>query len=237
MKRLSVLFFALLCMISLSCEKEPILIVSQDAVSFGEEGGKMELPVIANKTWIASSDQNWCQVSPVHGDATENNHFVLTVLCDTNTSYDSRTCTITIACMDISRTVHVSQTKNEGLFLSNDSFNLTNDAQRISVEVKANVDYTCVIDDSCSEWIKTVKTKGLSTNTVIFDISKNEEYEEREGKVYFSQKDGLLSGIVTIRQSQHNGLFVSTPEYHLSNEQHLLTVEVKSNVDFVVISE
>ena len=237
MKRLSIFLSVVFCMLTLSCEKEPILIISQSTVSFGEEGGSLSLPFITNKAWIASSDQSWCKVSPLNGDAADNNSVILNISCDPNTSFDSRTATVTISCMDLSQSIQVSQDKNDGLFISQDSFELTNDAQRISVEVKANIDYAYNIDENCSEWIKPVTTKGLSTNIVLFDISKNDTFDKREGKITFSQNNGLLSGVVTIRQSQQNGLFVSTPEYFLSNEKHLLSVEVKSNVDFTVTSE
>ena len=47
----------------------------------------------------------------------------------------------------------------------------------------------------------------------------------------------MLSSTVTIKQSQLDGLFITTPEYNLSNEKQTLTVEVKSNIDFEVKSE
>ena len=238
MKRLS--FLLCICaffgMSLLSCERETILIVTQNALSFGEEGGSVSFPFIANKTWIAASDQSWCRVSPTGGDASAESNVALTITCDANTSFDERTCTVTITCMDLSQSIQVTQGKKDGLIVSQTSFDLTNDAQIVSIEVKANVDFTYTIDGACSQWVKAVGTKGLSSHIVLFEIAGNEEYDEREGKITFAQTNGLLSGVVTLRQGQRNGLFVLTPEYAVSNEQQVLTVEVKSNVAFEAVS-
>ena len=237
MKRILAFLMLVMLVVCSSCEQETILIVPQSSVTIDVGGGSVALPFIANKTWVAASDQSWCKVSPTSGDAAEYNDVTLTLSCEPNTTYEDRSCTVTITCMDLTQSIQVTQGKNDGLFLTKNSFDLTNEAQRISVEVKANVDYTYSIDESSKTWITATSTKGLSANVVMFDIAKNEEFDEREGTITFSQKNGLLSEVVTIKQSQRNGLFVSTPEYHLSNEEHLLTVEVKSNVEFTVISQ
>jgi hypothetical protein len=130
----------------------------------------------------------------------------------------------------------VTQETGIGLIVSPTTFDLTNAAQEIEIEVQKNVQYSVAIDDAGSEWIKQGGTKALSTDKVTFKISANESYDNREGKITFKQLDGDLSATVTVRQSQTNGLFITKPEYDLSNESHQLTVEVKANVDYDVTS-
>ena len=224
------------CVIFASCEKETILTVNQALLSFNNGGGSQTVNIVANKVWSASSNQSWCKVSPSSGDGSDNSNITISVSCDANASYDARTCTITINCEELTETIAVSQAEGKGLILSQTEFNLTNDAQIISVEVQANVQYTVEIDNACKSWIKQESTKALSSNIIKFAISKNEDYDVREGKITIKQTDGSLSGSVVINQSQQNGLFVSTSEYSLSNEKHTLTVEVKANVEFEVKS-
>ena len=224
------------CVMVCSCEKEAILTVDQASLSFNNSGGSQTVNMVANKVWSASSRQSWCKVSPSSGDGSDNSNITLSVSCDANTTYDARTCIITITCEELTKTISVSQAEGKGLVLSQTEYNLTNDAQTISVEVQANVQYTVEIDNACKSWIKQESTKALSSNIIKFAISKNEYYDVREGKITIKQTDGSLSGSVVINQSQQNGLFVSTSEYSLSNEKHTLTVEVKANVEFEVKS-
>ncbi len=222
------------CSLLASCEKETILTVNQSSLSFNNSGGSQTINLVANKVWTASSNQSWCKVSPSSGDGSDNSNITLSVSCDANASYDERTCTITITCEELIKTTSVSQAEGKGLIVSQTEYNLTNDAQTISVEVQANVNYSVEIDNACKSWIKQDATKGLSSNVIKFAISKNDDYDGREGKIVIKQTDGSLSGTVVVKQSQQNGLFISTPEYSLSNEKHTLTVEVRANVEFEV---
>ena len=237
MKRvLLILTMVIGCSLLASCEKETMLTVNQSSLSFNNSGGSQTVNLIANKVWSASSNQGWCKVSPSSGDGSDNSNFTLSVSCDANTTYDERSCTITVVCEELTSTITVTQAEGKGLIVSQTEYNITNEAQTISVEVQANVQYTVSIDDACKSWIKQESTKGLSSNTVKFAISKNESYDGREGKITIKQTDGSLLGTVMVKQSQQNGLFVTTSEYNLSNEKHTLTVEVKANVEFDVKS-
>jgi len=235
MKRvLLILMMVIGCFLLASCEKETILTVNQTSLSFNNSGGSQTVNIIANKVWSSSSNQSWCKVSPSSGDGSDNNNFTLSVSCDANTTYDERTCTITVVCEELTKTITVTQAEGKGLIVSQTEYNITNEAQTISVEIQANVQYTVSIDDACKSWIKQESTKGLSSNTIKFAISKNESYDGREGKITVKQTDGSLSGTVVVKQSQQNALFVTTSEYNLSNEKHTLTVEVKANIEFDV---
>lgn len=217
-----------------SCEKETVLSVDQQLLTFTDSGGSQILSLTANKPWTVSSDQSWCKVTPTAGEEADNSR--ISVNCDTNTTYDTRYCNITFTCAEIVKTVSVAQDESDGMLISPTEFDLSNDAQQVSVEVKANVKFSVAVDDACKSWIRHSATKGLTTSTVILDISKNEDYDGREGRVTISQTDGSLFSTIKIRQSQNNGLFITTPEYELSNESHQLSVEVKSNVSFEVAS-
>lgn len=236
MKRfLNILGIALaLSIVAASCEKAPFLTLSTPkTISFTDQGGTQSITFTANRDWSVSSSDSWCKVSPSSGNKAEGN-ITVTLTCEPNTTYDPRSTTLTVRAEELSETITVTQDTNLGLLVSPTSYDLTNAAQSIEVEVRANVKYSVEIDAACKDWITQTGTKALSTEKITFSIAANESYDNREGKITIKQTDGNLSETIVVKQSQTNGLFITTPEYDLSNEDHTLSVEVKANVSFQV---
>ena len=235
MKRIITLLTAVVSLwtVFTSCEKETMLTIDQTSLSFIDTGGSQTVSLTANKAWSASAAQAWCKVSPSAGDEAAGSR--ITITCDANTTYDERSCAVTFTCAEKTVTVNVTQATNHGLVVGQTSFELTKAAQKLEIPVQANVKFSVEVAASCKDWIKYSTTKGLTTSTVVLDISENKTYDSREGKVTIKQEGGNFSSTITIKQSQLDGLFISTPEYNLSNEKHTLTVEVSTNVEFEVI--
>lgn len=197
---------------------------------FPDAGGSLSVVLTANKPWTARSDQSWCKVSPSSGEEASSSK--VSISCEANPGYDARSCTVTISCEEKTVAVSVSQSQATGLFVTTSEYALSNEKHTLTVEVKANVEYEVISE---SEWIRYAGTKGLSTSQIILEIAANETYDSREGKVSVKQKNGGLSGTVTIRQDSSIGLFVTPTEYNLSNESQNIEVEVKYNVDFSAV--
>ncbi len=231
---LSVVISVLLFLLS-SCEKETVLTIDQTSLSFTDAGESQSVSLTANKPWSVKSDQSWCKVSPSSGEEAASNK--ISISCDANTTYDARNCTVTFTCAELTKTLSISQATNNGLLVSQTSYELTKAAQQLEIQVQANVKFSVEVDASCKDWVKYKTTKGLTTSTVVLEISENKTYDSREGKVTIKENGGSLSSTITIKQNQLDGLFVTTPEYNLSNEKHTLTVEVSTNVEFEVKSE
>ena len=223
------------CSFLASCEKETLLTVDQTSISFTDAGGSQTVMLTANKTWSVSSTQSWCKVSPSGGEEAAGSR--ITISCDANTTYDARNCTVTFTCAEMTKSVTISQATNNGLQVSQTTYEVTKAAQQLNIEVKANVKFSVEVDNGCKDWVKYNSTKALTTSTVVLDIAENKTYDGREGKVTIKQDGGSLSSTITIKQSQLDGLFLSTSEYNLSNEKHTLTVEVSTNVEFDVKPE
>ena len=239
MKR--VLHFALLLISAIallaSCEKAPfITMTGPRSFSFTRDGGTQSISFTCNRPWSVSSTESWIQITPSSGEASDKDISV-TIKCSPNTTYDPRSATVTVKLEELSESITITQDTGIGLLVSPTTFELTNAAQVIEIEVQKNVQYSVAIDDESAKWIKQGGTKALTSDKVTFTISANESYDNREGKITFKQLDGDLSQTVTVRQSQTNGLFITTPDYNLSNEEHTLSVEVKANVEFEVASQ
>lgn len=240
MNRINTLALTLVGALSLlfvSCEKAPfVTMTGPRSYTFTREGGIQTFAFSCNRDWSVSSSETWIRITPSSGAASDGD-ITVTITCSPNTTYDPRIATITLKVEELTEIISVSQDTGLGLILSPTTFDLTNAAQTIEVEVRQNVNYAIEIDEACTDWIKKGGTKALSTDKVTFTIAANTSYDNREGKITFKQTDGDLVQTVTVRQSQTNGLFITTPDYNLSNEAHTLSVEVKANVEFEVTSQ
>jgi hypothetical protein len=220
-----------------SCQKAPVLeFTGSTAVSFTRDGGSQRITFTTNRDWSVSSSQSWCKASPATGSASDT-PITVTLSCEANSTYDERSATITIKADELTQVIVVSQETGLGLIVSPTSIELSNAAQTFEIEVQKNVPYTVSVDDACKEWIQYTGTKGLTSEKATFSIAANESYDNREGKITFKQTDGSLTATVVVKQKQTDGLFVTTPEYNLSDEEHTLSVEVMANVSFEVTSE
>lgn len=204
--------------------------------NFTRDGGTQSFSFSCNRDWSASSTESWVTLSPSSGTTTDG-EITVKITCSANNTYDSRSATVTVRTDELSETVTVTQETGIGLIVSPTSFDLTNSAQDIEIEVQKNIQYSIAIDEAGINWIKAGGTKALTRDMITFHIAENKDYDGREGRITFKQTDGPLTATVVIRQSQKNGLFVTTPTYDLSNEAHTLAVEVKSNVEFEVTSQ
>ena len=172
------------CSLLASCEKETMLSVSQSSISFDNKGGNASFNITANKVWSASSNQSWCKVSPSSGDGSEYSTFTLSVSSDANTTYDERSCMITITCEELTKTVVVYQSKEKVLLPSMAEYIISSEAQTIDVEVNSNINFDVAIHDSCKEWMSIISTKGLSSKIISISVDENVG-KARDGKVLF----------------------------------------------------
>lgn len=220
-----------------SCQQAPILTMTGPrSFHFTRDGGSQSFSFTCNRNWSVSSTESWITFSHSSGTASEG-EITVKITCAENTTYDARSATVTVKVEELTETISISQDTGIGLIVSPKTWELTNAEQTIEIEVQKNVQYTVAIDNESASWIKQGGTKALTTDKITFTIAANTLYDNREGKITFKQLDGNLSETVTIRQSQTNGLFITTPEYSLSNEAHTLSVEVKANVEFEVTSQ
>lgn len=217
-----------------SCTKAPYLtLTGSRSLSFKDSGGSENISFTCNRAWTVSSSESWVKVSPANGEANESG-IKVSISCDANTSYDARTATVTIRCEELSETISISQDTNYGLMSNPTTFNLTNEAQTINVEVKANVEYDVAIDDAAKDWISQVGTKALSSTKISFSIAKNETYDNREGKITIQEKGGSLSQVITVKQSQTDEIILSDNEYNIDGDEQDIEIEVSSNIQYSV---
>ena len=162
----------------------------------------------------------------------------MTITCSPNTTYDARSATITVKVAELSETISITQDTGLGLIVSPKDFELTNAAQTIEIEVQKNVEYTVIVDEFCTDWIKLDDTKALTTDKVIFNIAVNTSYDNREGLIHFINNDGLSSD-VHVFQKQRDACYITynPSDYIISYKEQSSKIEVISNIDFEVLAD
>jgi len=116
MRSIFLLFTILILSLFVSCDKtedpvteDPVLTVSSDAVSFGEEGGSATISVTMNGDgWTATSSEDWCTLS-VNTSSKATDEVAISATANESTS--ERTAKITFV-MDGSQTKTVSVTQD-----------------------------------------------------------------------------------------------------------------------------
>ena len=71
-------------------------------------------------------------------------------------------------------------------------------------------------------------TRALSSSTLTFNISPNEEYEKREGVIYIT--NGELTETVHVYQASGGVVMLTKNEYFISDKEQTIAVDIKSNL-------
>ena len=205
-------------------------------MNFTEDAGEQTFTFTANTTWSVSVAETsggatWCTVSPASGNAGEQ---IVTVKVDANDTYDDRSVTLTLKAGTATETFVVTQKQQNALLLTADKYEVDQKGGTITLEVKANVDYTATISELCKDWItEAANTKGLTTTTKSYQISANEDGKKREGTIVFS--DGTLTETVHVYQAGGNIILLTENEYYADAAGEEMTVELRSNCEYEVV--
>lgn len=201
--------------------------------SFTHDGGSQTFAFACNRDWSISASDSWVRVSPSSGQAADGD-IIVSLAVSPNMTYDSRTATLILMAEGLSETISVTQDMGLGLIVSPTSFDLTNEAQTIEIEVQKNVSYSIMIDETCKEWIKQGGTRALSADKISFSISANNTYDNREGRITVKQTDGNLSETIVVRQRQEDFLGISPQKDSISYQGGSTELRVSTNIDYVL---
>ena len=202
--------------------------------SFTSEAGEKSISFTTNENWTLSiattqSGDAWCTASATSGaKGNVNVKFSVTE----NTSYDSRSVSVTIKSGTASKTFTITQKYAEALLLTTNKYELSQDGGTIEIEVKANIDYEMEIADNAKNWITEAKTRTLTTYKHALNIAPNEEVEKREGEIYFKSGDKVES--VKIYQAGGAIILLSKDEYIVSDAGETISIDIKSNIEYGV---
>lgn len=154
---------------------------------------------------------------------------------DPSEEYEKREGRIYFKARDEEEVVTVYQAGKGILVLSQNEYNLTGTEQEFTIDVSSNFDFSMEMPEV--DWLKenTSKTRGMSSHTLKFKVTENDDYNARSAKIKFYDNNSKLSETVVINQASIGAvLTIDTLEYNVSNAKQNLDIEVMSNFDYNV---
>ena len=174
------------------------LILSQSLYELTSSAQDIEVSIQANVEYtvtIDSQSEKW--ITRNSTKSLSSNKLSFSVF--ENTEYDERIGHITIAQKDgnLKGVITIHQAQKDGLIVNTQDYVVSEEAQSISVDVSANVQFEVVPE---VEWINYVDTKALKASSIILNVGSNASSFSRTGKVAIRQADGSLSSVINVTQ-------------------------------------
>lgn len=111
---------------------------------------------------------------------------------------------------------------------------INNKAQQVSITFSTNMDWTIKAFETNGGWCTPSVTSGKAgTSTVAFNVSANNESEDRISSFYVSC--GSLTKTITIVQKAGNALTLSTDKFEVPLEGGTIDVQVLSNIEYTIV--
>lgn len=221
------LFIPLLFM---ACENAelPVLTVSENSIEVPAEASSAKISLSSNNPWTVTAP-DWLTVTPSKGEGDESE---VKIQVKENDTYAERKGAVVFKSGELSATVNVIQAANLGIVLPETEYKISSAAQQLEVTVRANVQYDVEID---VDWITQIEAKSLETTTLFFEIDENTTYDPRQGIINIVSEDGSDDISIEVNQVPMDAILVSPTEFDLTCEEHLLELEVQTNVELEVL--
>ena len=225
-----------------SCELFKEMVVEPDSVQLSEgsdsvlvfSGAEAEktVVIVANVDWTASSNQDWCEVSPSEGTSGETR---MALKVSASKSSKERTAVVTVTAGTANLTIVVNQSEKLTLSASKADYEFDAEGGTFEVMVKHNMEYEVEIPRS-QDWVKEVKSKAVSRTVHVFEVEENDEGEDREATIVFRSADGEFQDEVTVYQHKREEA-EPEPEPEPGPEPELLSIIIfHENMFFTVPS-
>lgn len=196
-----------------------------------QEGGETKVSFTATENWTASiintKADSWISLDKTSGSA---GNVTITITVQGNDTPDDRSATVQIKAGNTTIDIVVSQKGKDSLTTTASKNEFGPEGGELTIEVKANIDFTYSIAEGCKDWISESGTKALTTTTLTFNVAENEDVKKREGSV--TVKSSLGEEVIKVYQSGTEPTIVITKnEYSVKAEGETIQVEVSSNVN------
>lgn len=199
--------------------------------TINQEGGEAKVSFTATENWTAAvintKADSWISLDKSSGSA---GSAAITITVLGNDSLDDRSATVQIKAGKTAIDIVVSQKGKDALTASASKNEFGPEGGELTIEVKANIDFTYSIAEGCKDWVSESATKAMKTTALKFNVAENEDFDRREGSV--SIKSEIGEEVIRIYQSgAEPTIVISQSEYSVKAEGETIQVEVRSNVN------
>ncbi len=199
--------------------------------TINQGGGEAKVSFTATENWTASIINTkadfWISLDKTSGSA---GSVTITITVQGNDTPDDRSATVQIKAGNTTIDIVVSQKGKDSLTATASKNEFGPEGGELTIEVKANIDFTYSIAEECKDWVRESGTKALTTTTLKFEIAENDDVKKREGSV--TVKSSLGEEIIKVYQGGTEPTIVITQnEYSVDTDGETIQVEVSSNVN------
>lgn len=207
--------------------------LTTDRFEVGKEGGTINVEVKANVNYsveIPEAYKRWIsQASQTRAVSARTLSFNIAE----SKEYDKREGEIKISSGDITETVKIYQSGSAILILSQNEFTLSSEGGTVSIDVSSNFEFEVDMPDV--DWVKAAdKTRAVSSHTLVYNVSPNTSYDNREAVIVFKDAYSGKKESVTIKQKQKNAIILSDNKVEIAQEGGIFSVNVNSNVNYSI---
>ena len=222
--------------IKVTQKQKDALTVTASTFEVPAEGKDINIEVKANVNVPYKIDQqcsDWIKYVSTKALKTS----TLTFAVSKNENVEKREGKIIIGEGALSDTIKIFQAgEAPSIVLNKDEYIAKSEGETFAIEVASNVDVNINIlhPDGSPTWLQEHKTKTMSTNTYYFTAATNEEYDNREARIVFANKENNLSDTVKVIQLQKDAIVLAKNIYEIDNKGGNISIEVAHNVDYKV---
>lgn len=223
---------------TLMISQKPVsaLLVTSDRMEMKQAGGTLDIEVRANveyKAVVADDCQNW--IKPVASSTRGLTTSTVSFKVGMNEEKNKREGKIYITDGEKTETVEIYQHGGNLVLLNENEYPVGDCGETIKVELRSNCAYGIKMPQV--DWIKeATMTRGMSSHTVYYTISANEENEARRAKIIFYDKENVaIADTLTVIQAQKDAVVVDNKsiELHSPNDT-IIAIDVNANVEVEV---
>ena len=216
------------------------LLVTTDKYEVSQEGGTIEIEVKANinyKMEISENAKDWIKESSSRALTAYKHKLDIAA----NEEVEKREGEITFKSGDKVETVKIYQAGGTILLLSQNEYNVSDKGDTISVDIKSNIDFGVQMPNV--DWIiDEASTRGLSSHTLKYIISANNEYDNRSANIIFYDKNSDLKDTLKVVQAQKSSLFIKNwkednPSIYASGGETSLSISSISTWNAIIENE
>lgn len=216
--------------ITITQKQRDALLLTNNKFEVDPIGGRIDVEVKSNVDYevvIPEIYQSWIsQSSESRGLATSSISFDI---AETE-ELDKREGEIVIKSGNLSETIHVYQTGQEILLLTQNEYAVSDKGETITVEIKSNFSFD--VEMPKVDWIvEETGSRGLSSHTLYYTISSNDTYDSREAEIVYYDRNSSIKDTLKIVQAQKDAIILSQKDYVVGSEGEIIEVNLAANVD------
>ena len=206
------------------------LLLTTNKYELSQEGGTIEIEVKANIDYeieICENAKEW--ITEIETRALTSSKHTLNIAI--NEDLEKREGEIYFKSGDKVEIVKIYQAGGAIILLDNNEYVVSSAGDTISVNVRSNIEFEIQMPDV--DWVTdTPSTRSMSSHTLKYIITPNEDYESRTAEIIFFDINGQLKDTLKIVQTQKNAIVISQKAYEVAAEGGTIEVRLSSNIEF-----